>query len=142
MRLHRTLFGLTFLLGIAACDLGPKSSYGFRLPEGDLENGRQVYIDMHCSSCHVIAGMEGLREGIDPEMSVPIGGMQTHIDTYGQLVTSVINPSHRIAGSFRKDEYTEDGKSIMRSYNDVMTVTELIDLVVFLQAQYSEFPDY
>ncbi len=30
----------------------------------------------------------------------------------------------------------------MRSYNDIMKVTEPIDLVAFLQAQYSEFPDY
>ncbi|WP_428407782.1 c-type cytochrome [Hyphococcus sp.] len=112
------------------------------MPDGDAAAGRQVFIDKKCASCHVIDGMEALREGLEVENTVPIGGMKTTVDTYGQLVTSVINPSHRIARAYRSEAYSEDGESKMRNYNDELTVSELIDLVAFLQAQYTEFPDY
>ena len=127
---------------VAACDLSSDSSYGFRLPDGDPERGRQVFADMQCANCHAIDGLESLRDSIEPEMTVEIGGMSTRVDTYGELVTSVINPSHRIARQYRDEAFSKDGESRMRNYNDVMTVTELIDLVAFLQDQYSEFPDY
>jgi len=127
---------------LGACDLTPDSSYGFRLPDGDPERGRQVFNDKQCASCHAIAGLESLRDGVEPEMTVEIGGMSTRVSTYGELVTSVINPSHRIARQYRDEAFSEDGESRMRNYNDVMTVTELIDLVAFLQDQYTEFPDY
>ena len=71
-------------------------------------------------------------------MTIAIGGMRTRIATYGELVTSVINPSHRVARRYRD----ETGDSPMRNYNEAMTVAELIDLVAFLQTQYTEFPDY
>ncbi|WP_375201240.1 c-type cytochrome [Hyphococcus sp.] len=133
---------VSLAVALAGCDLRPTSSYGFRLPDGDAEKGKQVFAEKMCSSCHVIEGMEDLREGMDPEMTVTIGGMTTQIDTYGQLVTSVINPSHRIARGYRSEDYVDDGESKMRNYNDELTVSELIDLVAFLQAQYTEFPDY
>ena len=130
------------LLFIAGCDQGPKSGQGFRLPDGDPDQGKLVYVDKQCSSCHVIEGLETLRDGVEVEMTVPIGGMVSKVDTYGQLVTSVINPSHKIARAYRSEAFSEDGESKMRNYNDVMTVSELIDLVAFLQAQYEEFPTY
>ena len=135
-------FSLLSAVPLGGCDLRPTSSYGFRLPDGDAAAGCQVFIDKKCSSCHVIDGMEELREGADIENTVPIGGMKTTVDTYGQLVTSVINPSHKIARAYRSEAYSEDGVSKMRNYNDELTVSELIDLVAFLQAQYTEFPDY
>lgn len=142
MRPHILVLSVATLACVSACDLRPQSSYGFRLPDGDPDHGKQVFIEMQCASCHAIAGDETLREGVEPEMTVVIGGMATRVDTYGELVTSVINPSHRIARSYRNEEFSEDGGSKMRNYNDVLTVTEMIDLVAFLQDQYTEFPDY
>ena len=63
--------------------------------------------------------------------------------TYAQLVTSVINPSHKLAPRSKSiDEKisNDDGSSKMRVFNDVMTVQELIDLVAFLQPKYQENP--
>ena len=129
-------------MALAACDLRPTSGYGFRLPDGDPDQGKLVFIEKQCSSCHLIVGMDELRGDAGHEMAVSIGGMTTKIDTYGQLVTSVINPSHRIARAYRDEKYSDDGESMMRNYNNELTVSELIDLVAFLQAQYEEFPDY
>ncbi len=128
-------------IALAACDLRPTSSYGFRLPDGDATRGQAVFIEKQCGACHTIAGMDALRTDVEVERTVPIGGQQTRIATYGELVTSIINPSHNIARKYR-DEFSVDGESVMRSYNDTMTVSELIDLVAFLQDQYEEFPDY
>lgn len=130
------------LFALVSCDLRPQSAYGFRLPDGDASIGQAVYVDKGCASCHSIVAKQELRDGVTPEMTVEIGGMQTRVSTYGELVTSVINPSHDIARKYRSDEYALDGQSRMVNYNDVLTVSELIDLVAFLQDQYSEFPDY
>ncbi|MGB5326414.1 MAG: hypothetical protein WBN40_13465 [Pseudomonadales bacterium] len=63
-----------------------------------------------------------------------------NIKTYGELVTAIVNPSHKILQSFAPQHKGADGGSAMRNYNDVMTVTQLIDLVSFLQTQYQLKP--
>ena len=140
--MYLRLVALTGVFFLASCDLTPDSAYGFRLPEGDAEIGRAVFEDKQCSSCHVIDALPDLREGIEPEMDVRIGGMQTRIATHGELVSAVINPSHRIARGYRREPYVSEGESAMRTVNENLTVAELIDLVAFLQGEYEEFPDY
>jgi hypothetical protein len=78
----------------------------------------------------------------DPERElVELGGTVTRVKTYGQLVTSIINPSHRLASGYTPESVqTPDGESKMRNYNEVMTVDELIDLVAFLQSKYTIAP--
>lgn len=123
-------------LSLTACDMGPTSSVGFALPDGVETKGQEIFVRMGCQSCHSVDGMDDLRADIEPEMTIEIGGKTTHIATYGELVTSIINPSHKLAKGFPIDEISTSGTSKMRNYNDVMTVSELIDLVAFLQAQY------
>ena len=125
----------------------PKSGKGFTLPEGDPQAGKENFISFQCNACHTIEGIDQLsvaRE--EPELSIAIGGEVTQIATYGDLVTSIINPSHRLAKDYPVDEVSVDGKSKMRNYNDAMTVTELTDLVAFLQSKYElieyELTDY
>ena len=64
--------------------------------------------------------------------------------SYGRLVTSIVNPSHRLSGRYRKNEISQQGESLMTSYNDVLTVTQLTDLIAFLQKHYvkAERPSY
>ncbi len=139
----RGLMIIVTAFAIGACGQGPKGSHGFRLPDGDADAGREAFATYGCPSCHEIAGLEELREGIDPEMNIAIGGETTRIATYGELVTSVINPSHRIAKDYEAEDVAPGGVSKMRNYNDVLTVSELIDIVAFLQAQYDirPYPD-
>ena len=88
-----------------------------------------------CSS-DLIVGKDSLRDGIDPVMTLPLGGKTIRLQTYGELVTAIINPSHTISRKFPGAPVSDGGRSKMRIYNDVMTVGQLIDLVAFLQAQY------
>jgi cytochrome c2 len=132
---------LVFLTAtIAGCDRGPESGHGFTLPEGDAAAGEAAFVRLHCNDCHAVAGRDDLRENVDPTMSVGLGGKTTRIQTYGQLVTSVINPSHRISQRYSTEPVAVDGVSRMRNYNDVMTVTEMTDIVTFLQEQYELEP--
>jgi len=129
------LFPMIFAaLMLAACE--ETGSRGFSLPKGDVDAGKAAFIKFQCGTCHIVAGMEKLREGVETAMSLPIGGETIRIQTYGDLVTSVINPSHFISKKYPDTEVAVNGQSKMRNYNDVLTVRELIDLVEYLQSRY------
>ncbi|WP_088329617.1 c-type cytochrome [Lacimicrobium sp. SS2-24] len=136
------LLGLSAtLLLIAACKQGPESPRGFSLPEGDALAGEAVFIAYQCLACHTLKGYEGADVAQKLEKRVRLGGEVSTIKTYAELVTSVINPSHKIAPGLRNESYTdEQGQSKMQNYNDVMTVTEMVNLVAFLQPQYQLLP--
>lgn len=108
------------------------------MPEGDAATGQQIFALYGCHSCHTVAGVDGLRDELDEvERTIPLGGEMPRTYTYGELVTSIINPSHKISQGYLGDDVSVDGTSLMQNYNDVLTVTDLIDLVAFLEAHYS-----
>ncbi|MEQ9406354.1 MAG: c-type cytochrome [Fuerstiella sp.] len=131
--------GLCFLL-LAGCSQGPKSSFGFTLPDGDAAAGKQTFVSYMCHECHSVSGMEMPDVEFAAERQVKLGGKVDRIQTYGELVTSIINPSHKLASGYRPEDVSAEGESKMTNYNDVMTVGELIDIVAFLQAQYELKP--
>lgn len=139
---------MTAALSMAAgCATAPKSGEGFTLPRGNAQAGKEIFIDKQCNACHKVSGIDQIEaEDGKPQMSIALGGKTTRIQTYGELVTSIINPSHRLAKGYPLGEISVDGQSKMRNYNDVMTVTELTDLVMFLQSKYKlqefELTDY
>lgn len=138
MKIVTQTVGIFSLLLLAACDGGPKGSQGFTLPDGNVESGKATYINLQCNACHKmdeVAQLELEGEG-EPEISVRLGGRTTRIQTYGQLVTSIINPSHKLARGYPSEMVQDEGESKMRNYNDALTVTELIDLVAFVQSNY------
>jgi L-cysteine S-thiosulfotransferase len=129
--------------GIAAVMIsgcGSGDGRGFSLPEGDAGRGEAAFLALGCNHCHTIAGREAPAQPEAPELSLPLGGEVSHINTYGELVTSIINPSHRLSRRFPPGLETTDGHSRMPSYNQVMTVEQLIDLVTFLHDQYEIAP--
>ncbi|MDX1480205.1 MAG: c-type cytochrome [Woeseiaceae bacterium] len=124
------------VITITACDRDPMSERGFRLPDGDAAAGREAFLYMRCNQCHRVAG-ESLPvvAGAEPPY-VELGGPVTRVKTYGELVTAIINPSHRLAEGYAEEVVSENGESRMYNYNGVMTVQELIDIVMFLQPHY------
>lgn len=144
MRTLIKIFALCACIGLlAACDTGPKSARGFRLPDGNADTGQATFIELECISCHRVSGLE-LPEPEQPgPVTVVLGGEIQTIKTYGELVSSVINPSHKLIRGYPEDEVSQDGKSLMTVYNDRMTVQQLIDLVAFLQSRYEVvIPEY
>ena len=90
---------------------------------------------MHCNQCHTIQNEElPAIPGFEP--FVELGGAVTRVKTYGELVTAIINPSHKLAEGYPLEEITKDGESAMMNYNYIMTVQQLVDVVAFLQPHY------
>ena len=127
----------------AGCDTEKTmSEQGFRLPDGDPGAGREAFLYMHCNQCHTIDG-EALPTIPGYEPYVELGGAVTKVKTYGELVTSIINPSHKLAARYPKDEVSDNGESKMYVYNSYMTVQELTDIVMYLQPHYDVvIPEY
>lgn len=136
------LVGLA-IISLAACEPQPNTGRGFSLPEGDVSMGKTTFIELACNTCHSIADIEQLPLDDKSLPLVKLGGSINVIKTYGELVTSIINPSHKV---LRRKPYnqgtimTEDGSSTMRVYNDIMTVTQLVNLVTFLEDNYKVAP--
>jgi len=131
-RVSGLIFVVVLLAGASGCMRTPESAAGFRLPDGDPIAGRQEFINLKCHQCHSIPD-EAFPEIADVEpLYIVLGGDVTRVKTYGELVAAIINPSHKL-----KEEVSESGVSKMTVYNDVMTVGQLTDLVVFLQPHYN-----
>ena len=126
---------------IAACSQGPESPRGFSLPEGNVDAGKYVFKRYQCLACHTIDGVEDDQPQKHLSKPVKLGGEVSRVKTYAALMTSIINPSHKIAPGYRTTGTTAEGKSKMPVYNDIMTVSELVDLVAFLQVQYEVKPE-
>jgi mono/diheme cytochrome c family protein len=122
------------ILAFALAGCGPTSGIGFHLPEGSAQLGRRAFTDLGCNACHEIEGVPHAGGA----GAVSLGGPTTRVRTYGELVTSIINPSHRLAPRYADSEAAADGDSPMAgaALNDVMTVQQLIDLVAFLRSTY------
>ena len=125
---------------VGGCERDRMSERGFSLPEGDPVAGRDTFIYMQCHQCHTIAGETfPALPGLDPPY-VELGGPVTRVKSYGELVTAIINPSHKLAPGYPVDTVSNDGEtSRMPVYNGYMTVQELIDIVAFLQPHYDVY---
>ena len=108
--------------------LGCGQGRGFALPSGELEAGKTAFTKFGCNNCHSAGDIEF--KGLDQNIKVSLGGSVGIVKTYGELVTSIINPAHKID----KNQLVNGFK--MKTYNEVMTVQELVDLVTFLQSEY------
>lgn len=120
---------------LAGCTVGPDSPRGFSLPRGDAEAGKAAFVELRCNDCHAAEGV-ALRDPEESDIQFPLGGPSPRVTTYASLVTSIINPSHRLSTRYPRSESAVEGSSRMPVYNDVMTVKELIDIVSYLQPQY------
>lgn len=111
------------------------------MPEGNARAGLEAFQELECHACHDV---EGLEPPVDSALDtrVALGGQVTRVKTYAELVTSIINPSHRLAPGYREADMTEDGQSRMEAayLNEVMTVRELVDIVAYLQPLYEVKP--
>jgi mono/diheme cytochrome c family protein len=127
------LAGVLTLALLPGCVQGPGSSRGFRLPEGDAEKGRETFTALQCHSCHQVDGVEGLPA--PSSFNLTLGGETHRVKTYGELVTSVINPSHVVSHEYHA-ALVDAELSPMPEFNHLMTVEQMIDLVAFLQPRY------
>ena len=133
------LFILFFLL--ASCDFGPNSGRGFSLPEGNVDKGSATFVSLECNACHSVGDIERVAGAEGPDINIELGGRVTTVKTYGDLVTSVINPSHKTSRRIiNRNIANEGGELKMVVYNEIMTVQQLVDLVTYLESNYEIAP--
>ena len=140
----RTALGLlvTFLIvACFGCEVGPRSGRGLRLPEGDVERGALAFRELGCPECHDVVGGPAAPEGERSDVIVTLGGEVTRVESYGELVTSIINPSHEISRRYPKEQVADGDVSKMENFNEEMTVAQLVDLTAFLQSKYELRPE-
>lgn len=133
------VFGSALLIAglLVGCDRAKQMGRGFVFPEGDAVRGKNAYISLECYTCHRVDGVPELPvPAVSPERVVVLGGNVAKLRTYGDLVTAIIHPKYEIS-----DKLVNSGafpKSPMREVNSKMTVTQLLDIVTFLQPRYRE----
>lgn len=128
-------------LAILLCgcqETGSHSPRGFALPEGDVDKGRQAFVDLKCYTCHEVAGLERdlPRPTATPVTDVKLGGVAMREPTDGELVTAIVNPPHELYPAGEEERITSGGESRMANYNDIITAQQIIDLVAFLHERY------
>ena len=121
---------------LAGCD-NLQSGRGLRLPIGSVENGKTAFIALKCTECHTIVGVELPKPTITADLVVELGGNVPRLRTVGDLLTSIIHPTQSVSFKMKRPAV---GRPVsgMPTVNDVMTVSQLVDLVRFLQPRYSE----
>jgi len=134
---------ITILLLITGCELNDEAGSGLYLPRGDAEQGRQAFIDLQCHRCHTVTGVTLPALQLETSiLSFNLGSIGSRVKTYSELVTAIINPAHITSPDYVESlgKLAEAGKveSPMPSINDRMTVTQLIDIVMFLNARYED----
>src|SRR5436309_5011092 len=111
---------------------GVPLGWKFALPGGDPVKGRQVFADLECYKCHAVHGENfpaagGDAKNVGPELT-GMGGQ--HPAEY--FAESILTPNAVILEG--PGYMGRDGKSIMPSYADSLSVTQLVDLVAFLKS--------
>jgi len=97
------------------------------MPKGDPVKGRAVFDKFSCYSCHEVRGEKfpapDKGQAVGPELS-----QMGPLHPLEYFTESTINPNVVGAKKYRGP----DGKSKMPTFNDDMTVQELIDLSTYL----------
>ncbi len=112
----------------------------FAIPSGDHHAGRQVFADLECFKCHEVVdedfpAPEAEQGDVGPALS-GMGAM--HSAEY--FVETLIDPNASVAWRIKHHKAEQegylgaDGTSKMPSYNDSMTVQQLIDLVAYMKS--------
>lgn len=140
LKLVRLHLGSLILLALTSCATHPDYATQFRFPIewGNIAEGQKAFVDLECHQCHTVNGVDMMSyEGASPVM-LELGGTIVYAKTYADLVTSIINPNHVVS-----DEYlsmlprdVRRGTTTIMPFQDQMTVTQLIDLVMFLNSRY------
>ena len=105
-------------------------NWQFTLPPGDIVEGRKTFVKFDCFSCHEVKGDKFPKpqgEAVGPELS-QMGAM--HPLEY--FAESVMHPSAEVSP---KKYLAPDGTSKMPSFNEYMTVLELINLSAYMSSR-------
>ncbi len=109
---------------------GPPPGWRFTLPKGgDRVKGRAVFVKLECFRCHEVKGERFSRPGSGGAVGPELSAMAAHHPPEF-FAESIINPGAVIDKG--RGYEGPDGSSRMPSFNELVTVQELVDLVAYL----------
>ena len=106
---------------------GTPRGWKFTLPAGDAGRGRVAFEKFECFKCHEVKG----EKFPAPSDSANAGPELAHMSAHHPpefFAESIVNPRAVIDRGYA----ASDGSSKMPSFNDSMTVQEMVDLVAYL----------
>lgn len=113
--------------GAGEVEMHHPKGWTFKMPKGDPVKGRAVFDKFSCYSCHEVRGEKfpapDKSQAVGPELS-----QMGPLHPLEYFTESTINPDVVGAKKYRGP----DGKSKMPTFNQDMTVQELIDLSTYL----------
>jgi hypothetical protein len=128
-----------FVASMAAC--APNTALVVHFPLGNIQRGREAFVALECHACHRIADVEIPAHPSPSSISVVLGGHTPRIETYGDIITAIVNPSHRLARSYRAAAGGDEPSPMAAAFlNDVMTTQQLVDIAAFLRTEYDYVP--
>lgn len=116
----------------------PQTGKGFYLPPGNAERGKAAFVAMKCHECHTVPGVNLPERSTRPTRVVQLGGEVSRVRSYGDLVTSILYPSHAISDLISPEARAQLHGASPMPLHDTMTVGQLVDIVTFLQPQYKQ----
>lgn len=129
---------------VAGCAYTP--IFGFPVEQGDIDAGRQAFIDHQCHQCHSVAGVRFPTLAGAQAPLLELGGETVYVKSYADIMTSIINPDHRISERYRDEQVLRGtipvDTPMPTPQIDNMTVRQLIDLVAFLDSRYELIDGY
>ena len=129
------------IVGATLTACAPNTGLLVRFPLGNVQRGREAFVALECHACHRMEGVDMPPHPSPSSLSVALGGHTPRIETYGDIITAIVNPSHRLARSYRAT--TGRGRSSPMAaefLNDVMTTQQLVDIAAFLRTEYEYVP--
>ena len=110
---------------------GTPDGWRFAWPKGDPRRGRTIFAKLECYTCHEVQG-EKFRAPTDTDKVGPELSMMGPLHEAEYFAEAIVNPNAVIEKG--KGYQAADGSSKMPSFNDSLSVQELIDLVAYLRA--------
>ncbi|HYE93905.1 MAG TPA: c-type cytochrome [Terriglobales bacterium] len=111
---------------------GVPPGWKFTLPAGDPARGKKVFAELECYKCHRVDGAGFPPLGSDGKTGPNLTGMGRHHPAE-YFAESILAPNAVLLEG--PGWIGRDGKSIMPSYADSLSVTQLLDLVAFIRSQ-------
>jgi hypothetical protein len=106
---------------------GTPRGWKFTLPTGDVERGRLAFEKFECFKCHEVKGEKFPAPSDRANAGPELAHMSAHHPAEF-FAESIVNPRAVIDRGYA----APDGSSKMPSFNDSMTVQEMVDLVAYL----------
>jgi mono/diheme cytochrome c family protein len=106
------------------------------VPNGNVQAGRQAFVDLKCTACHRVPGESAFPPPFADSLGPDLGARGPH-RTSSDLATAIISPSHAVSVNVSpalKARLRDGVLSPMGDFSQAMTVRQLCDLVAYLRS--------